>query len=256
VHSVSVFAHLFYQLTLRDLKARYKQTVLGALWAFGRPLVELGIYAAVFGVFLSAPSGGLPYPLFAYGGIVLWTFVAGALPRGTRSLTAHAALVARTPFPKATIPLAAVGAALVDAMLAALLLGAALFYYHARLSVHAFWIVPIGLVLVGIVAGLTLICSSLNVFYHDFGHLVDLGTRLWFLATPVVYAASAVPQRYRGLYELNPLAPLFEGARAALIAGLRPDVASFAYPAIVGAALLAGGTLLFRRAEPFFAESV
>lgn len=252
----SVFIHLLYQLTLRDLKARYKQTIVGALWGFGRPLVELGVYAAVFGVVLKVPSGGIPYPLFAFSGVVLWTFVAGGLPRATRSITAHAALVSRTPFPKATIPLAALGAALIDALLAGLLLGAALLYYGAPVSLHALWIVPIGLVLLAIVTGLTLICSSLNVFFHDFGHLVDLGTRVWLLVTPVAYAASAVPERYRTLYDLNPLVGVFEGSRAALVGSRAPDIAALGYAAAVGAVLLVVGFLLFRRTEPFFAESV
>ena len=119
MHNLARFAYLLYQLTLRDLKARYKQTFLGVLWVFGRPLIELGVYAVVFGAFLRAPTGGVPYPLFAFTGVVLWSYVAGGLSRGTRSISSHAGLVAHTPFPKLTLPLATQGGALFDTLLAA-----------------------------------------------------------------------------------------------------------------------------------------
>jgi len=117
VPASSQFGYLLYQLTLRDLKTRYKQTLLGSLWALGRPLLELAVYAAVFGAVLKAPTDGLSYNRFAYAGVVLWSVVAGALPRGTRSITAHAGLVARTPFPQLAIPICAVLAALADTAL-------------------------------------------------------------------------------------------------------------------------------------------
>ncbi|HEX4601004.1 MAG TPA: ABC transporter permease [Gemmatimonadales bacterium] len=255
--TISQFAFLTYQLTVRDLKTRYRQTFLGALWALGRPLGELVVYVIVFGSFLKAPSGDIPYPLFAYTGVVLWTYVAGGLPRGTRSITAHAALVSRTPFPKATIPLAALAAAMVDAMVAGLLLAVLLIAYRTALpSFAALWLLPVAVVLVMIVTGLTLICSALNVFYHDFSHLVDVGVRLWLLITPVVYASSAVPTHYRALYDLNPLVAVFEGARTALFGGRPPALASLLYPFGAGTVLLVVGVLLFRVTEPFFPESV
>lgn len=256
MHNLARFGYLLYQLTLRDLKARYKQTFLGVLWVFGRPLVELGVFALVFGSFLRAPTNGIPYPLFALSGVVLWGYVAGGLSRGTRSVGAHAGLVAQLPFPRATLPLAAQGGALFDTLLAGALLGVFLVVRGGTPSLAALWIVPILLLLVVIVTGLTFICCTLNVFYHDFGYLVDVGLRVWLLLTPVAYASSVVPARYQGVYALNPLVALFEGARTALLSGRAPDSAAFLYPLGVGVALLAAGAALFRYAEPFFAESV
>ena len=256
MHNLARFTYLLYQLTLRDLKARYKQTFLGALWVFGRPLIELGVYAVVFGAFLRAPTNGIPYPLFAFSGVVLWGYVAGGLSRGTRSVGAHAALVAHTPFPKATLPLAAQGGALFDTLIAGGLLGVYLIIRGGAPSVAALWIVPILLLLVAIVTGLTLICCTLDVFYHDFGYLVDVAVRVWLLLTPVAYASSVVPAQYRVLYEFNPLVALFEGARTALLTGRGPDPAGLVYPLVIGIGLLAVGALLFRYAEPYFAESV
>lgn len=250
------FAYLLYQLTLRDLKARYKQTFLGALWVFGRPLIELGVFAVVFGAFFRAPSDGAPYPLFALSGVVLWSLVSGGLSRGTRSITAHAGLVAQTPFPRATVPLAALAGALFDALLAGVMLAGLLIFQGPAPTLAALWIVPISVVLLIIVAGLTLIACTLNVFYHDFGYLVDVGLRVWLLLTPVAYASSVVPDRYRAAYDLNPLVALFDGARSALLAGRAPDPATFGYPLAVAVAVLLVGAALFHYAEPFFAESV
>ncbi len=256
MRNLARFGYLLYQLTLRDLKARYKQTFLGVLWVFGRPLIELGVYALVFGAFLRAPTNGVPYPLFAFTGVVLWSYVAGGLSRGTRSISSHAGLVAHTPFPKLTLPLATQGGALFDTLLAAALLAGYIAYHEGTLSLAVLWLVPVGLILVAIVTGLTLITSTLNTFYYDFGYLVDVVVRVWLLLTPVAYASAVVPERYRALYALNPLVGVFDAARGALLQGRSPDPATLIYPLAVGVGLVAVGGLLFRYAEPFFAESV
>jgi homopolymeric O-antigen transport system permease protein len=214
------------------------------------------VYVMVFGVFLKAPSDGVPYGLFAYSGIVLWTFVAGGLSRGARSITAHAGLVSQAVFPKAIIPLSALAGALIDALLAGALLAAWLAARGASTSLQLLWVVPIGLIVGAIVTGLTLLASALSVFYRDVTHLVDVGVRIWLLLTPVAYASSVVPAAYRRWYDLNPLVALFDAARRALFGGQAPAVGALVYPALVGGLLLVAGALVFRYAEPFFAEAV
>lgn len=250
------FLNLWWQLFLRDLRARYKQTVLGVLWGLGRPVLELVVFAIVFGQVLRVPSDDAPYPLFVYTGIVMWTFVAGALPRATESLVNHAGLVANLPFPKATVPLAAAGAALFDALLAGSLLTIAMIFYRAPVTWHVLWLAPITVVLVGLVVALSLILSALNVFYRDIRHFVELGVRILFFLTPVVYASSAVPDNLISWYSLNPLVALFDAFRAALIGARTPHLGSLLYPALVTTALLLTAYLLFTRTEPYFAESV
>jgi len=247
---------LWYELFMRDLKARYKQTFLGGLWSLGSPLVELGVYSVVFGAVLQAPSDGAPYPLFAYVGVVMWTFVSGGLTRGTASITSNAGLVSSVPFPKAAAPLAAVSSALFDTLLSAIFLGLALLYYQAPLTLQIVWLLPIGLLLVTFVTGLALLLSALNVFYRDIHHVVGLGVRLWLFVTPVVYASSAVPERWRALYQLNPLVGLFESTRLVLVQGRAPDWGGLAYPTLLAITVLAVATALFRRTEPYFAETV
>lgn len=241
---------------MRDLKARYKQTLLGAFWGLGKPLLELAVFTTVFGTVLNAPSDDAPYPLFVYTGIVMWTFVAGALPRATDSLVSHSGLVANLPFPKATIPVAAVSAALFDATLAATLLAVAMLYYDAPVTIHLMWLLPVGAILVAFVTACSVILAALNVFYRDVKHVVDLGVRVLFFLTPVVYASSAVPERLRFWYHLNPLVGIFESVRTALITGASPQFISLAYPAVATVLLGTFATTLFVRAEPYFAESV
>jgi lipopolysaccharide transport system permease protein len=248
--------HLLYQFTLRDLKARYKQTFLGPVWVVARPVVELGVYVVVFGVFLRAPSDGVPYGLFAYSGIVVWTFVAGSLSRGVRSITAHAGLVSQSPLPSVVIPLSVMAGAAIDALLAALLLAVWLAARGALPGLGLLAIVPTAIVLAAIVGGLTLIVAALSVFYRDVAHLVDAGVRIWFLVTPVAYAPSIVPAAYRAWYALNPLVPLFSAMRRAVFGGATPTLAELSYPAMVGAGLLLAGTLVFWATRPWFAESV
>lgn len=255
--SLSRFRDLLIQLILRDLKSRYKQTFFGALWVFGRPLVELGVYVLVFGVFLNAPSDpGVPYPLFAFSGVVLWSFVSGATSRGTRSVMSEGGLVAHAPFPKATLPAAAIVGALIDSLLAGVMLAGLMVVQQAAPAPTAWMLLPAFLVLAVLVTGLVLIACALNVFYRDVSHLLDVGLRVWLLLTPITYARSAVPDRFAALYNLNPLVGLFDFARTALLGSATPDVSTLLYPLAVGVSLLFAGVLVFRTAEPYFAESV
>ena len=254
--SLARFGDLLTQLILRDLKSRYKQTFFGALWVFGRPLVELGVYVLVFGAFLRAPSDGVPYPLFAFSGVVLWSFISGAISRGARSIQGEGGLVAHAPFPKATLPIAAIVGAFIDSLLAAVMLILLLVIQHVVPSPNAWLLLPIILVLGIMVTGIVLITSALNVFYRDVGHLVDVAMRVWLLLTPVAYARSVVPPQFQTLYNLNPLVDLFDLARAALLGNRALHPAAMLYPLAVGLVLLAIGALVFRATEPYFAESV
>jgi len=252
----SPFFQLWWQLFLRDLRARYKQTALGFLWGLGRPLLELAVFVVVFGQVLQAPSDDAPYPLFVYTGIVMWTFVAGALPRATESLVNHAGLVANLPFPRATVPLAATAAALFDALVAGSLLVVAMAYYRAPVTWFALWLIPLTIILVSLVTAIALTLAALNVFYRDVRHVIELGVRVLFFATPVVYASSAVPPSLAKWYRLNPFVGVFEAVRDVFIGARPPDLASLTYPSVLAAALLILAVSVFRKAEPFFAESV
>ena len=254
--SLSRFRDLLTQLIVRDLKSRYKQTFFGALWVFGRPLVELGVYVLVFGAFLRAPSDGIPYPLFAFSGVVLWSFISGAISRGARSIQGASGLVSHAPFPKATLPFAAIIGAFIDSLFAAVPLGLLMAFQGVVPSPNTWLLLPIFLILLIMVTGIVLITSALNVFYRDVGHLVDLGVRVWLLLTPVAYARSVVPPQFQTLYNLNPLVSVFDFARAALLGNAPLYPATLWYPLGTAVVLLAAGVMIFRATEPYFAESV
>jgi lipopolysaccharide transport system permease protein len=257
VTSLSRFRDLLIQLILRDLKSRYKQTFFGALWVFGRPLVELGLYVLVFGVFLKAPSDpGVPYALFAFSGVVLWSFVSGAISRGSRSIMAEGSLVAHAPFPKATLPAAAIVGALIDSLLACVMLAGLMILQRTAPAATAWLLLPVFIVLAVLVTGIVLISASLNVFYRDVSQIVDVGLRVWLFLTPITYARSAVPPQFRTFYNLNPLVGLFDFARAALLGNAALDFSALLYPLAAGLALLVAGVFVFRAAEPYFAETV
>jgi len=256
VTSLSRFRDLLTQLIFRDLKSRYKQTFFGALWVFGRPLVELGVYVLVFGAFLKAPSDGVPYPLFAFSGVVLWSFVSGAVSRGARSIMGEAGLVAHAPFPKATLPAAAIVGALIDSLLAGVMLVGLMIIQRTAPAPTAWLLLPACVVLAVLVTGVVLITAALNVFYRDVSHLVDVGLRVWLLLTPIAYARSVVPPQFRTLYNLNPLVGLFDFTRAALLGNAPLDLPALLYPLGTGLVLLLAGILVFRATEPYFAEAV
>ncbi len=244
------------QLILRDLRTRYRQTLIGVAWGIGRPLAELAIFVFVFRGVLNAPSDGLPYPLFAFTGVMLWTLVMGSVAGGVRSITNHAGLVSRVPFNTLTLPIATVGSALVDLLVSSLILIGLMIWYHVPATWAILGIIPVLAILLTLVAGITILGSAIHVFYHDLGYATEIGLRLWQLGTPLAYAASAIPAQYRAVYELNPLVGLFEASRNCLLRGVWPTAEQLLYPAVVSLALLAAGLLVFRATRPFFAESV
>jgi lipopolysaccharide transport system permease protein len=248
--------YLVLQLVLRDFRSRYKQTFLGPLWILGRPIVELGVFALVFGTFLRVPTGGVPYAVFAFSGIVLWTFFSGGIARITRSITAQGGLIANAPIPAIAIPLAALTSALIDTLLSAVILAVFYFAGGGTVTWTAWWLLPIALVLALLVSGVGLLGAAAHVFYRDVGSVIDLILRVLLLLTPVAYSRTIVPPGYHWLYDANPLVALFEGARAALVAGIAPDPVSLLYPLAVALAAVLAGTLVFRRTAPLFAETV
>jgi homopolymeric O-antigen transport system permease protein len=248
--------YLVFQLVLRDFRSRYKQTFFGALWIAGRPLLELGVFALVFGKFLQVPTNGVPYAVFAFSGIVLWSFFSGGISRATRSVSAHGSLVASAPMPAIAIPLAALASSTIDTLLAAVVLAGFYFAGGGTIGWAAVSLVPIVAILALLVIGLGLLGAALHVFYRDVGQLVDVVLRVLLLLTPVAYARTIVPPGYRWLYDINPLVVLFESARAALLDGTVPNPASLLYPVAVALVIVLVGTVVFRRTAPLFAETV
>ena len=249
------YRELLYFLTLRDVKVRYKQTALGAAWVIVQPLFMMLIVTLVFNRFARVGAGELPYPLFAYAGLLIWVFFSNAVVNGTNSLTANTNLITKVYFPRIFIPAAAVGAGLVDLCIASLVLAALAVYYgvgfHAGLLLLPFFVLLATLLALG--AGI--LVSALTVKYRDLRHALPFVIQFWMFASPVIYPSSIVPEGWRWLLVANPLASILEGFRSALTG--RP----FDWPAIAVAAstttvLLVVSVYVFRRTEDTFADVI
>jgi lipopolysaccharide transport system permease protein len=245
---------LLYFLTWRDIKIRYKQTVLGAAWALLQPAFMMLIFTLVFGR-LAGRSGTVPYPLFAIAGLVPWTFFSNAVTNSGNSLVNNVHLVTKVYFPRLIMPAAAVLSGLVDLALAVLLLGGMMLYYGVGLTTH--------ILMLPVLFGLTTLCalstgmwmSALNVKYRDVRFALPFVIQLWLFASSVVVPSTVVPERLRWLLHLNPMSAIIEGCRAALFS------TPFHWPAIgLAAALILIGFILaahyFKQTERSFADFI
>jgi lipopolysaccharide transport system permease protein len=244
---------LLYFLVWRDVKVRYRQTLVGVGWAIVQPLLAMLILTAFFGRPAQLPSEGVPYPLFAYAGLLAWTFFANALFSSSNSIAGAGPLITKVYFPRLLIPIAAVGARLLDFSIAFLLLLGLMVHYRAAFT----WRLLVLPLLVAITMLLALACgmvlSALNVKYRDVNVALPHVLPLLMFATPVFYSATMLPGRLRWAADLNPLAVVIAGYRAALFG--RPfDVAALSTAALLTVLLLAAATMFFRAMEEQFAD--
>lgn len=246
---------LLYFMVWRDLKVRYKQTVLGLLWVVMQPLLTTVVFTVFLGLLARVPSDGAPYPLFAFAGLVPWTFFANSVSNGGNSLVGNAHLLTKVYFPRLIIPASAVGGRLVDFGVSCALLVAMMLFYGVRPGAGALMLVPLVLLLGLFSLGASLWASALNVKYRDVGIALPVLIQLWMFVSPVVYPATLVPERWRRLYTLNPVAGIIEGFRSALF-GRDFDWPALASAAAVTAALLVCAAFAFKRMEKTFADLV
>jgi lipopolysaccharide transport system permease protein len=250
------YRELLYFLMWRDIKVRYKQTVLGAAWAVLQPLLTMVVFSVFFGRLGGIPSDGLPYPVFTYTALLPWQLFSHALSESGNSLVTNQNLVTKVYFPRLVIPMAPVLAGLVDFAIASVILLLLMGWFGLTPSA-AIIALPLLIVLaVTTAVGVGLWLSALNVKYRDVRYTIPFLTNLWFFLTPVAYPASMVPERWRGLYGLNPMAGVVEGFRWALLGADPPYPAMLIVSSIVAIGLLVGGLYYFRKMEQTFADIV
>ncbi len=248
------FRGLFAALVGRDLKVRYKQTIVGVAWAVIQPAALTLVFTVFFGYLGRFPSDGLPYPLFALCGLLPWQLFARALNDGSISVVTNSALVGKVYFPRLILPAAVVVSGLVDFAIAFLVLLGVMAYYGMALG-GVVLLVPLMVVLVVATSlGVALFLAPLYVRYRDIHHVLPLLTMVWFFASPVFYPSSLVPEALRVFYGLNPMVGVIEGFRWALLGGAAPSWPMLAVSASVVFFLLAGGLAYFNRAERTFAD--
>ena len=250
------YRELLYFLTWRDVKVRYKQTALGAAWAVIQPFFMMVVFSLFFGKLGKIPSDGIPYPVFVYCALLPWQLFAHALSESSNSLVANERLITKVYFPRLVVPLSAVLGGLVDFAVAFVILLGMMAYYGIT---PTFMIVTLPLfILLAIITALAvgLWLSALNVQYRDVRYTIGFITQFWLFATPVAYPSSIVPERWRALYGLNPMAGVVEGFRWALLGKTEGPGALLAISIVVVILLLIGGLYYFRRMEQTFADIV
>jgi lipopolysaccharide transport system permease protein len=249
------YRELLYFLTWRDVKVRYKQTLMGGIWVVVQPLFSMILFTLFFNKFAGIKSGTMPYPLFAYSGLILWLFFANAVTNSTNSLISNTNLITKVYFPRMFIPAAAVGAGLVDLAVASVILFGLAIYYGADLG-WSLWLMPMFIALTVLLAlAVGLLISALTVKYRDLRHALPFLMQLWMFASPVIYPGAIVPARWRWILIANPFAPVVEGFRACLSpGGVDWRATGVATASIV--TLLAISVYVFRRMEDTFADLI
>lgn len=250
------FRDLLWSLADRDLRLRYRQTALGVAWVLLQPVLGALIFTFVFGVVAGLPSDGVPYFLFTFASLAGWALFAGILTRASGSLVQNSPLIAKVWFPRAVLPASTLPAALIDFLIALLLLGGMMAWAEVAPGL-AILAVPLWVLALAMLAlGLGLIGSALMVSYRDVQHILPVGVQLLLYASPVAYSASNVPERFLPLYYLNPLAPLLEGLRASLLGTPMPPTSAIAWGATVALGAFVLGAAVFRRLERRFADVI
>ena len=254
--SLAAYFELLMNLTRREVKGRYSQSLFGAGWAVAQPLAMMAVFTLVFARLGSMPSGGAPYPLFAFAALVPWFFFSNSVNSGTASLINYRNIVTKTYFPRELVPIAQVASRLVDLTAASALFAILLAYYNAPINAWSA-LVPLFLaMLILFTLAITLATSAINVFYRDVATVVQIGLQLWLYLTPVAYPLSAVPAKYHPFFLLNPLTGVVEGLRAVLVFGRGPDWNVLAISASLIVAIFLGALLLFKKTDKYFADVI
>jgi lipopolysaccharide transport system permease protein len=250
------YRDLFYILAWRDIKVRYKQTVLGALWAILQPLMTMGLFTVIFGMLIKVNTNGAPYPVFAFAALLPWQLFAFALAHASNSLINEKNMVTKVYFPRILVPFASVMAGFVDFVISFVILLTMLVIYRIPITSRIFTL-PLFILLTLVSAmSVGLWLSALIVKYRDFQYVIPFLTQFWMYATPIAYASSLIPEQWRSFYALNPMVGVVEGFRWALIGSANLDLTSLLVSTGAILVIFIGGLLYYRRMEDSFADVI
>jgi lipopolysaccharide transport system permease protein len=250
------YRDLLWMLTIQQISVRYKQTAIGVVWVLLQPLAAMLIFTVIFGYFIRLSTGGLPYPIFVYSALVVWTLFSEGLSRAATSLITDEKLVTKVYFPRLIIPLAAVGSAWVDFVISLFVLLPLTFLYGLR-PTWSLLLLPIAMLIVMVLAtGVGMGLSALNVKYRDFQYTIPFLLQIWLYASPVVYSSSVVPEAVRSFYYLNPMAGLIELSRFAVTGQGSVNLYGLGISVLVTITLFLIGSTIFRWVERSFADFI
>ena len=249
------YRELLYFLTWRDVKIRYKQAFLGFLWAFIQPFLKMVVFSIVFGRLAGISSEGFPYPIFLYAGLLPWQFFADAVNRSGQSIVSGANLITKVYFPRLIMPVASVGAALVDFGISFGILIVMMFYYHVPLGIHTLMVLPLVLLTILAALGVGVFVSALNTEYRDFRYALPFLVQIWMYVTPVIYPVTIIPERWQWVMAANPMAGIVDAYRSAIL-GKPFDWPHLGISLGVALVMFFAGLAFFRRTEGYFADIV
>jgi lipopolysaccharide transport system permease protein len=250
------YRELFYYFAWRDVKVRYKQTVLGALWAIIQPLTTMLIFTVLFGRVANIPSDGIPKPLFYLSALVPWTYFSTTVSTISLSLTSNSELLTKIYFPRLILPSSVAVSGMMDFMIASTLVIGFLLYYGIDVTA-AMWLWPLFVVaLVLLALGVGMLLAALNVKYRDIKYAVPFGIQLWLFITPIIYPASSIPEGYRWMFYINPLTGIIEGIRHALVPAVPIHWAVVSFSLGMTILTFIGAALFFNRSAKDFADYV
>lgn len=250
-----VYRELLYFLTWREIKVRYKQTILGFAWAILQPFFMMVVFTLFFGNLAKIPSEGIPYPLFNYAALLPWTLFAEGITRSSTSMVANVNLIQKVYCPRLVMPISGILSPLVDFAIAFTILIGMMFYFGYPPTINVLWLPAFILLALMTSLGVGLWLSAINVKYRDVRYVIPFLTQLWLFASPVVYSSSLLPEKYQVIYGLNPMAGVIEGFRWTLL-GTEPPGSLIAVSVIIVIVVLISGAFYFRHNEKIFADVI
>ncbi|MGD0056942.1 MAG: ABC transporter permease [Methanomassiliicoccales archaeon] len=250
------YRELLYFLTWKDIKIRYKQTVIGVAWAVINPLVNMVVFTLIFGGLAKIPSGGMPYAIFVYPTLILWTYFSGAVTNSTNSLVRDANLLSKVYFPRILIPMSACVIGLVDYAIAAVILIGLMAYFQVAPTISIVFVLLPLVVTVILASGLGFWLSTISVKYRDIQYVVPFFVQILMFASPVLYAGDLVPQQYSFLFNLNPLTGIMTAQRAMILGNASIDWFYFGLSFIMSLTIFITGMLYFKRYERRMADVI
>ena len=252
----SQYHELLRELTLREIKQRYKQSVLGYAWVILNPFFQMLVMAFVFSIIMRIPDLGVPYPLYLYAGLLPWILFSNSLIASANVLVANAGLLTKIYFPREIFVLSTILAKIVDFLLASLVFIAFMIYFQIPINLNIFWVIPIFFIQQLFTYGLSLFLAAANLFYRDIQYLLSLFILIWMYLTPVIYSTELFPDKYRWIFQLNPMAVIINAYRQVILGGGMPNLRSLGIALGLSIFLFILGYRFFKKFEGLFADIV
>lgn len=250
------YKELLSELTLREIKQRYKQSVLGYAWVMLNPFFQMVVMAFVFSMLLRVGDLGVPYPIFLYAGLLPWNLLAQSLSSSANALVGNAGLLTKIYFPREVFVISTIFAKIIDFFLASLIFIVFMIFFQVPITLNVLWFVPIFMIQTLFTYSLSLLISAFNLLYRDIQYLLNLVILVWMYLTPVIYPVEMFPERYRWIFQINPMAIIINAYRQVILAGGPPNLASLGIALLLSIILLIISYRIFKKLEGIFADVV